>query len=158
MQVILKQTMKNLGVVGSVVSVKPGYARNYLVPNQLAEVATESNMKRLEAQLSALREEEEKRIKLANAVKEKVADFCSNIVIEMNVTEDGQLYGSVGTGDVLMMIKDQLGKTKDFELNKQMVQVNNGSPIKSEGTFEGVLQLHSGVSCPIILKVEAVAS
>lgn len=157
MNVILKQTINKLGKVGSVVSVKPGYARNFLVPKDMAEVATAENIARLEDELSQLRAAEEKLVSKAEKIKEKVEHFCQNIVIEMNVTEEGQLYGSVSMGDVVMMIKDQLGKEhKDFELSKQMVHLNEGAAIKSAGEFSGNLQLHTDVSCPIHLTVVAV--
>ena len=86
------------------------------------------------------------------------SSFCENITIEMNVTDEGQLYGSVSVGDVVMMIKDQLGNlAKEFDVTKRMVHLNEGGAIKNAGEYTGNIKLHSEVSCPIKLTVVAVS-
>ena len=99
MKVILRADVENLGILGDVVTVKPGYGRNYLLPQGLAMLATEANMhtfelerKKLQARMDAQRAE-------ARSLAEKIEAL--NIVIPMHVGENDKLYGSVTTTMIL---------------------------------------------------------
>ena len=98
MEVILKEDIKNLGEIGDVVSVKPGYGRNFLVPQGKAVFATADNLKNLEQQKEELRKKQEGELSL---LREKAQTFEGlKLTIEANVTEEGTLYGSIGTIDI----------------------------------------------------------
>ena len=98
MNVILKQDVEGLGFEFEVVSVKPGYARNFLIPRGLAIVATPKNVEELNKVLEARKAEEDK---LVAAAKEKVAKLDSlEVKIEAKVGSGDKLFGSVNNGDL----------------------------------------------------------
>ncbi|MDG2296648.1 MAG: 50S ribosomal protein L9, partial [Gammaproteobacteria bacterium] len=94
MEVILKEDINNLGTLGDVVSVKPGYARNYLVPNGKAAFATKENLKLLEQQKEELKRKQEEELIVTKELASKYENL--SLTIEANVTEEGNLYGSIG--------------------------------------------------------------
>lgn len=98
MKVLLCKNIEKLGIVGDVVTVKPGYARNYLLPHHLATEPTERNMRALaEARRVAEEERERKRTELER-LAEKVRGF--EVTLHARANEDGVLYGSVGARDI----------------------------------------------------------
>jgi len=105
MKVLLRQTIANLGQVGDVVEVRPGYARNYLIPNGLAVEPTEANIKAIEAARAAylqkLREERE-----ALELRAKEIDG-KEITITARANEEGHLYGSVGQAQIAAALTDE---------------------------------------------------
>ena len=102
MQVILKEKVENLGTLGSVVNVKPGYARNYLVPYGKAVQATEANIAAFEKQKAELQKLEAERLTTAKAKAEKISGQV--FTIKAAAGDGGKLFGSVGTKEVADVI------------------------------------------------------
>ncbi|MBI5326399.1 MAG: 50S ribosomal protein L9 [Ignavibacteriae bacterium] len=136
MKVILRKDVDNLGMMGEVVSVKNGYARNFLVPRDIAYVASPGAIKALEV---------EKKQYAKRRLKEKGdAEFLANtlselqISIAMKVGDEGKLYGSVTN----QMIADELA-LKGYSIDKKHIVVDE--PIKSLGVFAVKIKLFTDV-------------
>jgi large subunit ribosomal protein L9 len=147
MQVILLEKILNLGGIGDKVKVKPGFARNFLLPQRKAVMATESNVAKFEKQRAEL----EKKAKEALMLAEARAESLQKLVISITVkaTEEGRIFGSVNTRDVVEAIKNAGG-----QIDKKEVILPKG-PIHEVGDHEVRLQLHTDVSLPMIIKVVA---
>src|SRR5689334_23487064 len=144
-QVILQQDLKNLGKSGELVKVRPGYARNYLIPRSLAMPATVTNVKQIEHQ---------QRITAAAAAKSRaesvaVADKLGavTVTISRKVGEEDRLFGSVTTKDVAAALKE-----KGIDPARKRIEL--ASPIRSAGTFDVTAKLLGDVTASF--KVEVV--
>jgi large subunit ribosomal protein L9 len=146
MKVILTEEIRGLGTRGDLVTVKDGYARNYLIPKNLAQEATKSNLNAIEHQRRkwALLAQEEK-----NAAQ-KQADRVKGvkIQIEKRVGENGHLFGSVTANE----IADALA-AKGIEVDKRRIEL--GSPIKNIGLHDVEVRLHRDVTASIQVEVVA---
>jgi len=146
MKVILTEEIRGLGTRGDVVTVKDGYARNYLIPKNLAQEATTSNLKAIEHQRRkwALLAQEEK------DAAQKSADRVKGvkIQIEKRVGEHGHLFGSVTANE----IADALA-AKGIDVDKRRIEL--GSPIKNVGMHDVEVRLHRDVSAHIQVEVVA---
>ena len=144
MEVILRETVDNLGKRGEVVQVADGYARNYLLPRKLALPATEGNKKHVERErkIVEVREAEEKG--QAESIAARLA--AVDITIQRRVGETEALYGSVTSGD----IADYL-RTKGFEIDRRKLILPE--PIKTLGEHDVPLKLHREVTVPLKVKV-----
>lgn len=145
-QVVLREDVNKLGKTGSVVKVKPGFARNFLIPRGLAVVATEGN-------LSAI--EHEQKAAIARAAKlrtsaEAVASKLSSVSLEIQkpVGDGGKLYGSVTTKEIVDALK-----VKGVEVDKKKVVFPD--TIKTLGDYEIIVKLTSEVRATIRLAVTA---
>ena len=146
MEVILKEDIKNLGEIGDVVSVKPGYGRNFLVPQGKAVFATADNLKNLEQQKEELRKKQEGELSL---LREKAQTFEGlKLTIEANVTEEGTLYGSIGTIDIANAANE-----KGIELERSYINMPEG-PIKTIGSHDVELLFHPEIQ--VVINVEVV--
>ena len=146
MEVILKEDIKNLGEIGDVVSVKPGYGRNFLVPQGKAVFATADNLKNLEQQKEELRKKQEGELSI---LREKAQTFEGlKLTIEANVTEEGTLYGSIGTIDIANAANE-----KGIELERSYINMPEG-PIKTIGSHDVELLFHPEIQ--VIISVEVV--
>ena len=146
MEVILKEDIKNLGEIGDVVSVKPGYGRNFLVPQGKAVFATADNLKNLEQQKEELRKKQEGELSI---LREKAQIFEGlKLTIEANVTEEGTLYGSIGTIDIANAANE-----KGIELERSYINMPDG-PIKMIGSHDIELLFHPEIQ--VIINVEVV--
>ena len=106
MKVILLEPLENLGDVGQVVNVKPGYARNYLLPRGLAVSATESNLKALEAKIRA----QAKRLAERKADAERLKELLENLTLTIPVRAgENKIYGSVTAKDIAEALSRQHG-------------------------------------------------
>ncbi|MBE6447096.1 MAG: 50S ribosomal protein L9 [Alphaproteobacteria bacterium] len=143
-KVILLQRVAKLGVIGDVVNVKPGFARNYLLPKKIALRATESNLKYFEQQRAQIEADNAK----TRAEAEKIAEKMQNLAVTLarQASEKGQLYGSVTGRDVAAAIRAQ-----GFMITAG--QVNLDSPIKVLGVYELAIDLHPEVSVNVKLSV-----
>ncbi len=146
MKVILRETLANLGQAGDVVDVKPGYGRNYLIPQGKAVLATVGNIRRIE---------HEKRVALARQAKIKASasDLAARLAaieltIARKVGEQDKLYGSVTSLDIAEALAAQ-----NLEIDRRQIQLDE--PIRTLGTFEVPVRLHAEVTQP--LKVNVVA-
>jgi large subunit ribosomal protein L9 len=146
MKVILTEEIRGLGTRGDVVSVKDGYGRNYLIPKNLAQEATSTNLKAIEHQRRkwALLASEEK------DAAQKAADKVKGVkvVIEKRVGEHGHLFGSVTANE----IADALAE-KGIEVDKRRIEL--GSPIKNIGVHDVEVRLHRDVTAQIQVEVVA---
>jgi len=137
-KVILRQNVAELGNSGDVVSVKPGYARNFLLPRGLAFEATTANIRQLE---------EEKRRTDAKAKRDflearRRASQLENVSLtfQANAGEEGKLFGSITSADIADRLKEQ---GLDFEVDKRDVELEE--PIKSLGVYNVAVRLHTDV-------------
>ena len=148
MKLILRKSVEKLGESGDVVDVKPGYARNYLIPQGLAYRATKANLERIEAE-KAEAAERAKRDYLEARRRASQLDGVS-VTFAMRAGEEGKLFGSVGNAD----IAEQLNAgSLDFEVDRRTVELDE--PLKQLGTFEVPIKLHSQVEATVEVRVEA---
>ena len=146
MEIILLEKVNKLGDIGQTVKVKSGYARNFLFPNKMAIRATEENKQVYEKQKEQLQKSKCRKEKAAEELIAKVPD---SIVIDREASEQGALFGSVTSRDVINEIStsSELGlKAKDFNI-KQI--------IKNLGEYKGTLSLHPEVSKEISIIVNS---
>jgi large subunit ribosomal protein L9 len=146
MKVILTEEIRGLGTRGDVVTVKDGYARNFLLPKNLAREATTGNMKQIEHERRkwALLAQQEK------DVAQKAADKVKGVKIriEKRVGENGHLFGSVTANE----IADALAE-KGIEVDKRRIELAN--PIKDAGMHDVEVRLHRDVTAHIQVEVVA---
>lgn len=144
MNVILLERVENLGQMGDVVKVKPGYARNFLIPNKKALRATDANKKVFEAQRAEIEAQNLKRKQEAEAVATKVEG--AKAVLVRQAGEAGQLYGSVSARD----IADALGE-QGFKVGRNQIVLDR--PIKELGLHDVTVRLHPEVAVTVIANV-----
>lgn len=144
MQIILLERIENLGQMGEVVRVKPGYARNYLLPQNKAVRATEENRKRFEEQRTQLEANNLERRTEAQAIAAKLDGL--SVVLIRQAGEGGQLYGSVTARDIADAIT-----AAGFTLDRQQIRLNQ--PIKSLGLHKVKVGLHPEVIVVVVVNV-----
>jgi large subunit ribosomal protein L9 len=137
MQVILKEDVHNLGKAGELVKVKPGYGRNFLIPQGKAVVATASNVKQIEHEKKIIAAKQAQLGKDAQAVADKLAAI--EVQIERQVGEEDKLFGSVTSRDIESALKDK-GVTIDHR------KVHMPEPIKTIGYHTVEIRLGTGVT------------
>ena len=144
--IILKENVDGLGVIGDQVVVKPGYARNYLVPKGLAIVANARNVKEMDHQKRQLTRKLEKATKDAEAVKARVEKVTCEF--SQRASEEGKLFGSVTSMDLEAKLQEA-----GIEIDRKKIQL--AEPIKSLGEYVVTVKLDAGVVAE--LKVTVVA-
>ncbi len=127
MKVILIKDVENLGKKYEIKEVKPGYAKNYLFANKLAEPATERALKWLEAQSENIKKEQEEDFKKTQTKVSKIDG--SELIFPMKIGDKGQLFESVS----IQKIQDKIKQEMDVDINKNQVQLKE--PIKEIGEF-----------------------
>jgi len=145
MDVILLEKVDRLGGLGDVVSVKPGFARNFLLPHGKAKVASEENIKSLEAQRAELEAKAAEALAEAEARKAKLDGLAISITAKSGT--EGKLFGSVGTADISDAII-----AAGIEVAKKEVRLPTGA-IRQAGEYDIDLHLHSDVDVSIKLTV-----
>lgn len=145
MEIILQEDVDKLGNRGQVVTVKEGYARNYLLPRKLAIPASASNMKRLEKMRSAFAKKEA--TERESAVQQ--AAQLANVALKLSrkAGENDQLFGSVTAGDITEALKAQ-----GYEIDKRKIQLND--PIKIVGEYPITIKLYRDVTATVTLTVD----
>jgi large subunit ribosomal protein L9 len=144
MKVVLQQEVDNLGLAGDVVDVADGYGRNYLLPRGMAILATAGAMKQAQAMTRARKVEESKTIDDAYEMKRQIEE--RTLKVEARVDERGHLYGSVGRGDVVRVLKQ-----RGHRIEEKRVDLR--SNIKEIGTYEIEVQVHPQVLATVTLDV-----
>lgn len=144
MKIILRADVDNLGVLGDEVAVKPGYARNYLIPQGLAMPATASNRKQFELESKKLQAKADAARGGAEALAAKVNG--AKVVIEVRVGEGDKLYGSVTAGNIAEALAAQ-----GVELDKRKIQLDQ--PIRSTGDYTLTVRLHPQVHAELKVSV-----
>ena len=138
MQVILLEKIVNLGKLGDLVNVKPGYARNYLVPQGLATVATEANIKVFEERRAELEKASADKLQAAQARAKELTG--QTVEIASKASDEGRLFGSVGLVEI-----SEAFAAKGMEISKSELQLPDG-PFKMIGSNEVSVIVHSEVS------------
>jgi large subunit ribosomal protein L9 len=140
MKVILRQDVENLGTMGDIVNVKNGYARNFLIPRNLAYFASAGAVKHLETE----KRQFEGRMRKQKDVAENMAAQISElqISIAMPVGEEGRLFGTVTPA----MIAQELS-VRGFDVDRRMITIDE--PIKTLGVFDVKVKLHTDVQAPL---------
>jgi large subunit ribosomal protein L9 len=133
MQLVLTEDVPNLGRQGEVVEVKPGYGRNYLLPNGLATVPSEHNLRLLERYKQRVQAAREARIADLRVMAEQIQRVT--VTIEANANAEGHLYGSVGAPEIVDALKKH-----NFSLEPEMVRLEG--PIKECALY--AVKLHLG--------------
>ena len=137
MKVILRKEHEKLGHVGSVVDVKDGYARNYLIPKGIAFAASEGNMRALDEE----KKQAERRLTKELKTTQKLAGELEKVslTLQVKVGEDEKLFGTVTS----QMIADAL-KEKGFDIDKRIIDLEE--PIKALGIYNVDVKLHQSVT------------
>jgi len=147
MKVILKKTVENLGELGDVVTVKPGYARNYLLPHGLAYEASDTNLARIEE--DRRKAEEFRRRDYLEARRRASQIEGTSLTFEARASDEGKLFGSISAADVVERLN---GMDFDFEVERGHVLLDEA--IKAVGSFTVPVRLHAEVEFEIEVKVE----
>lgn len=146
MKIILTENVENLGNIGDLVKVKPGYARNYLVPRGLAMEANMRNIKELEHQKRQMEHKMQKISQAANLLKAKIE--AATCVISHRAGEEGKLYGAVTSMEIE-------GKLQDAGVEIDRKKIVLDEPIKTLGIHEVPVKLQAGVVATIKVNVVA---
>lgn len=144
MEVILLERIERLGQMGDVVRVKPGFARNFLLPRKKALRATEENRKRFDAERAQLEATNLKRRAEAEAVSAKMRGLMVGLI--RSAGEAGQLYGSVAARDISTAVT-----AAGFTVSRQQVELAH--PIKTLGLFDVKVALHPEVKVTVKVNV-----
>ncbi|MDI6624542.1 MAG: 50S ribosomal protein L9 [Brevundimonas sp.] len=144
MKVVLLERVENLGAIGDVVTVKDGFARNFLLPRDKARRATSANLKAFELDRAAIEARNEKNKSEAQKIADKI-DGQTYVMIRQ-AGETGQLYGSVAGRDVSEAVQAEGGK-----IERSQVVLN--TPIKTLGVHEVQVRLHAEVSATVKINI-----
>ena len=136
MEIILRQAVENLGHPGDVVTVKNGYARNFLLPRGIAFEATPGNLKRIAAERSRLEAAENERRGGASELAKKLEEV--QLTFSARVGEEGKLFGSVTSADIAEQLAAQ-----GFNIEKRLIDLHD--PIKALGVYRVPVKLHADV-------------
>ena len=146
MELILLQKVTNLGVLGDKVNVKPGYGRNYLVPQGKAVPATPANIAEFETRRAEYEAKAKALLDEALARKEKLEG--ASVTVKANASTEGKLYGSVGPRDIA-----EAFTAAGLPLEKSEVVMGEG-PIRHVGEFDVLVHLHADVETTVKVVVE----
>jgi large subunit ribosomal protein L9 len=144
MKIILKETIDSLGIIGSEVNVAKGYARNYLLPQNKAVLATPENRNMLEQEKAKF----ELQIAKEKTIAEEMAARLENVVckITAKVSEEDRLYGSITIRDIMKALQDQ-----DVKIEKRMILLTD--PIKTIGTHKIPIRVYKEVEPEITVEI-----
>lgn len=145
MKIILLDKIQRLGEIGDVVEVNSGYARNFLIPQKKAAFASDKNIAEVEARKDELAAASADQLTQSQARAETING--SNCEIAVPVTEEGALYGSVGTREI-----SDAFTAIDLSVDKSVIQLPEG-PLKELGDYSITLLFHPEVSCTVEVSV-----
>ncbi|MGD8926151.1 MAG: 50S ribosomal protein L9 [Thioalkalispiraceae bacterium] len=148
MEIILLEKVANLGDLGDQVSVKAGYGRNFLIPQQKAVPATKANIEKFEARRAELEKAAAEALAEAQARADKIAAVGS-VTLARNAGEEGKLFGSVGPADIAEALTEA-----GVEVEKAEIIMAEG-PIHAIGEFEVHVRPHADIMQAIQVVVEA---
>lgn len=146
MEIILREDIKGLGYKNDIVSVKPGYGRNYLIPQGMAIIASHSNKKMIEENIRQAAHKAEKALKDAQAIADKMGDL--SLEIKTKAGDSGKIFGAI----TALQVSDALA-AKGFEVDRK--KVSFAAPIKEIGEHKAILDLHKEVHHELTLNVVA---
>lgn len=145
-QVILRQAVDDLGDIGEVVDVRPGYARNFLIPQGIAYEASDANQKRFEEERRHILERSARELDRARAAAERIEG--QSVSFSVRAGEDGKLFGSVTASD----ISEALGE-KGLDVDRHLIRLEE--PIKQLGVYKVTVRLHAEVRPEVTVWVVA---
>lgn len=148
MEVILLEKVRNLGSLGDKVKVRPGYGRNYLIPQGKAVSASAENTAAFEERRAELERLAKESFSEAQAISAKLEEL-GKVELRARVGEAGKLFGSIGPADVADAIT-----AAGVEVEKRMVAMPEG-PIRATGEYPVTVQVHTDVATQILVLVEA---
>jgi len=148
MEVILKEEVKHLGSKNELVKVRPGYARNFLIPKGLAVEATAGRKKENAEVVKQRAHKEEKILKEA----QKVADLLKNITLKVGAKagEKGKIFGSVTS----IQLAEAISKS-GFTIDRKNIELENEEHIKTLGTYSATVKLHKDITVKMNFEVVA---
>jgi len=147
MEIILLEKIENLGSMGDKVNVKPGYGRNYLVPQGKAKAATAENIAEFEARRADLEKAAAEALAAAEARRDQINGKSVEIVAKAG--DEGKLFGSIGTADIADAVK-----ATGVEIERNEVRLPEGA-YRQIGEYDVILHLHTDVDATIKLIVSA---
>jgi large subunit ribosomal protein L9 len=145
-KVILRESIPSLGEAGEVISVKPGHAHNYLIPQGKAALATEGNVREIEHQKRVVAERVAREIKALGVEKSRLESL--RLEVKANVGEEGKLFGSVTAAQIADLIEAQ-----GVQLDRRKIQLEE--PIKEIGEHSVPVRLHKDVVANLKVRVAA---
>ena len=145
-QVILRQVVDDLGDIGDVVDVKPGYARNFLIPQGIAYEATDANRRRFEEERRHILERSARDLDRARAAAERIDG--QSVSFTARAGEEGKLFGSVTASDIAGALAE-----KGIEVDRHLIRLEE--PIKQLGVYKVSVRLHSEVRPEVTVWVVA---
>jgi large subunit ribosomal protein L9 len=148
MEVILREDVPNLGTVGDIVKVKPGYARNYLLPRQLAVIADRGSVRVLEHQKRVVASKRDRDRKQAETLAQRLTSM--RVTVKARAGEEGKLFGSVTNQDIEKALEEQ-----GFTVERRRIRLDE--PIKAVGEHVVPIHLSTGVNAHVTVIVEAEA-
>ena len=143
-KVVVLEKFKKNWEIGSVVSVKDGYARNYLIPNGKAKFATKQNIEDIKSQEESLLKKDDENKSNANVIASKINEL--KFIKEIAAKENGELYGSLSVSDIVAFLSEN-------ELNIQKKFVKLGNKIKTTGEYSVDIDLHPEVNCSLDIEI-----
>lgn len=146
MKVILLQEVKKLGKQGDVIEVSEGYARNFLLPKKLADIATSTNINNAAAQKASKARKEQQAIDEAKVLAAQIGKV--EVTIPVKIGEGGKLFGSVTGKD----IADALVAQHKLEIDKRKIELKDA--IKSVGTYSATVRVHPEISTQIKVHIK----
>lgn len=147
-EVLLAEDVEALGSQGEIVRVKPGYARNYLLPQGLATIATEQNKRMVELHRQRLADREAERLKHLKGLADAVGKY--SVTLEANANADGHLYGSIVASDIAKSLQ-----SAGYEVEPQQIRLEG--PLKELGMYTVNVQFHEKVKTEVKVWVVPVA-
>ncbi len=148
MQVILKKDVQNLGEAGDIINVKDGYARNFLLPQAVAEVATEGALQNREKNIARIKAKQEKLHKEALEKAAAIEKFAK-LELSAKAGESGKLFGTITT----KKLTEELAAKTGIEVDRKTVSLN--APINKIGEYTMLIKLTSKVKCELAVVVSA---
>jgi len=145
MKVILKEDIENLGMMGEIINVKDGYARNYLIPKNLAVEANTKNIRQLEHYKRLIQQKARKLKNSAELLAEKLSS--KSIVIKVKAGEENKLFGSVTNMDIEKALKEM-----GFNIDRKKILLDE--PIKRLGEYSVKIRLHPEITVDLNLQIE----
>ena len=147
MKVVLLENVRKVGSIGEIIDVKRGFARNYLIAQKKALFASKENIKEVEKIKNELNKKDQDKKNQAKAITEQIKN--KEYLIKKLSTENRELYGSVKPTEISKIIKEN----ENIDINPSMIQPTK--EIKSLGSFQVLLNLHSEIQAQIKIKVVA---
>jgi large subunit ribosomal protein L9 len=145
-KVILRESIPSLGEAGAVVTVKPGHAHNYLIPQGKASLATEGNVREIEHQKRVVADRVARELKALGVEKSRLESLL--LEVKANVGEEGKLFGSVTVAQIAELIA-----AKGIDLDRRKIQLEE--PIKEIGEHSVPVRLHKDVVANLKVRVSA---